>query len=446
MDENPSLKAYDLATPEGLYEFYTAVSVLADTYQLGPKGLKLVAAMERATENITDMLEDMVLSHVEDLFKKFPAFEAEFKKMFTFQGTYQPEYFITNEEDGKRFPHVRMNGTNPMSKGRGYAGNLARYAGQRGDVATMTIVPQSAMRLDPQTEKIVDSTAPTAAGPLVVPPVEPVLPGGPKEGTDSKAAPPVASTPSFSKPAADYFDANDAPFRISDEYEAASEDDIQRAVNWLREVLPQFDVNREDLQEIIDLTKIDGAVLGMFKDRVIYLNNSMLSKGIVYHEAFHGVFRYLMTESKRRELLDKVQGDKRYASRFTKSALKEFARVRNYMYEEQEMRDLVAEEILADGFMSYMENEGKGPKKGIIAALFDLLKKLISLFRRNGDPIEQTYSDIARGRYKKSAIQSGIFDGKVAFEVIEGVRKFTRDPLGSVIVQEIGRASCRERV
>ena len=431
LDENPSLKAYDLSDPDGLYEFYTAVAVLADSYQLGPKGLKLVAAMEKASEDVTNMLEDMVMDHLEKVFAQFPAFEAQFKSMFTFQGEYQPQYFIVNEEGGKRFPHVRMNGTNPMSKGRGYSANLARYAGQRGDVATMTIVPQAAMRLDSQTEVIVDSTAPTESGPLVVPAIEAVLPGGTAETT----APATGVAP-VSKPAANYFDATDAPFRISDEYEAASEDDIQRAVNWLREVLPQFDINREDLQEVIDLTKIDGAVLGMFKDRVIYLNNSMLTKGIVYHEAFHGVFRYLMTESKRRELLDKVQGDKRYASRFTKSALKEFARVRNYMYEEQEMRDLVAEEILADGFMNYMENQGKGPKKGIIAALFDLLKKLISLFRRNGDLIEQTYSDIAKGHYKKSAIQTGMFDGKMAFEVIEGVRKFVRDPLGGVIVEE----------
>jgi hypothetical protein len=513
LDENPSLKAYDLATPDGLYEFYTALSTLADAYQIGPKGMKLIQAMEKATTDITNMLENKVLDHVEGAFEQFPAFEAAFKEMFTFQGKYQPEYFIVNEEDGKRFPHVRMNGTNPRSKGRGYEATLARYAGQRGDVASMTVVPQSSMRLDPQTAKIVDETAPTAAGPLVIPAMEPTLPGGPVT-VDSKktsrmeglrlvidswendiipgylaeraqlvsqrnlASPalaekltklieeyditiantskslasskqelaalsgtpvaPASAAPAPTKPSADFTDVNDQPFRIADEYEAASEGDIQKEAAWLNDMLPQFGLNREDLAEVANLVKIDGTVLGMFKDRVIYLNNNMLSKGIVYHEAFHGVFRYLMTDAQRRVLLDKVQGDKRYKGKFTTAALKEFARVRNYVYNEQEMRDLVAEEILADGFMDYMNNykEGKNVKKGILAALFEMLRKLINMFRRNSDLIDNTYSDIAKGRYRQAVIQSEMFKGKMAFEVIPGVRKFVRNPLGNVVAEE----------
>ncbi len=432
LDENPSLKAYDLATTEGLYKFYAAVAVLADTFQLGPKGHKLIQAMEQATEEITDMLEEKVLAHVEQLFDKYPAFEAEFKKLFTFQGTYQPNFFITNEENGKRFPHVRMNEKNPLNSVAGYQSTLERYAGVRGDVATMTIVPKSAMRLDPQTTKIVDETKPTAAGPLVVPAAEPVLPGGP---VTPKVAPTAAAP---KKPGKGFIDVNDELFRVADEYEAASEADIKRASAWLQDMLPQFGLNREDLGDVVNLARIDGAVLGMFKDRVIYLNNKMLSKGIVYHEAFHGVFRYLMSDTQRRELLDKVQGDKRYKGQFTVAALKEFARVRNYSYNEQEMRDLVAEEILADGFMDYMNKheQGKAPKKGIFAAFFEMLRKLINMFRRNGDVIDTVYSDIAKGRYRNAVIQTGMFDGKMAFEVIPGVRKFVRNSLGEVLAEQ----------
>lgn len=432
LKENPSLKSYDLATQEGIYKFYTALSVLADTYQLGPKGQKLVQSLEKAMEDITNMLEDKVLDHVEGLFDQFPAFEAEFTKMFTFQGKYQPEYFITNKENGKRFPHIAMMTPNANYNAGGYNANLARYVGVRGDVATMTIVPKASVRIDPQTAKIVDETKPTAAGPLVVPAVEPVLPGGP---VMPKVAPTAAAS---SKPAGDYFDANDAPFRVADEYEAASEGDIQRAAAWLQDMLPQFGLNMEDLGDVVNLAKIDGAVLGMFKDRVIYLNKNMLSKGIVYHEAFHGVFRYLMSDAKRQELLDKVQSDSRYKSKFTVSALKEFARVRNYTYNEQEMRNLVAEEILADGFMDYMNKreQGKAPKKGLLAAFFEMLRKLINMFRNNGDVIDTVYNDIASGRYRKAVIQTGMFDGKMAFEVIPGVRKFVRNPLGDVIVED----------
>jgi len=224
----------------------------------------------------------------------------------------------------------------------------------------------------------------------------------------------------------------DEAFKIADEYEAASMQDIKSEIAWFKEALGQFGIEVSDMQSIADLMRIDGTVLGMFKDRVLHLNAAMLSKGIVFHEAFHGVFRYLMTDMQRRELLNEVIGNPKYAEQFRDENLIEFARVRNFVYNKAEMMDLVAEEILADGFQRYMRAKRATAPKGLIGKLFELLKKLIGMFKANRDVIEQTYSDIATGKYKESIISGKAYDGKAAFE-IKGLRKLVTTPTGRVM-------------
>jgi len=226
----------------------------------------------------------------------------------------------------------------------------------------------------------------------------------------------------------------DEAFKIADEYEAATMQDIKSEVAWFREALGQFGIEISDMEGVVDLMRIDGTVLGLFKDKVLHLNKSMLSKGIVYHEAFHGVFRYLMTDTQRRELLNNIIDNPKYADQFTDANLIEFARVRNFVYNKAEMMDLVAEEILADGFQRYMRSRRATAPKGIMAKLFELLKKLITMFKANRDVIETTYRDIATGKYKESIISGTAYDGKAAFE-IKGLRKVVMTPTGRVMSQ-----------
>lgn len=226
----------------------------------------------------------------------------------------------------------------------------------------------------------------------------------------------------------------DEAFKIADEYEAATMQDIKSEVAWFREALGQFGIEISDMEGVVDLMRIDGTVLGLFKDRVLHLNKAMLSKGIVYHEAFHGVFRYLMTDIQRRELLNSVIDNPKYADQFAEDKLIEFARVRNFVYNKGEMMDLMAEEILADGFQRFMRSRRATAPKGIMAKLFELLKKLIAMFKANRDVIETTYRDIATGKYKESIISGKAYDGKVAFE-IKGLRKVVTTPTGRVMSQ-----------
>lgn len=210
--------------------------------------------------------------------------------------------------------------------------------------------------------------------------------------------------------------------------------ELPRAEQWLKDTLPQFDLNKEDLADIVDLSSINGNVLGMYKDRVLYLNKQLAGAATLYHEAFHGVFRHLMNQPKRRELLDSVIGQKKYAKKFTDESLRQFGKDRAYNLSLEQLRDLVAEEILADGFKDYMVNKGK--PRGIIARLFQALKKLLRFFNKHSRLIDREFRAIDKGMYSTVEIQSGIYDGKKAFKAIPGVmRHFEEEGEGHRIFQ-----------
>jgi len=216
----------------------------------------------------------------------------------------------------------------------------------------------------------------------------------------------------------------------------ATDDEVATETEWLAQMLPQFKLSEKDIQDIVDLTKIDGTVLGAFMNRIIYLNKSIQGKGTVYHEAYHGVHRYMLTDPKRTQIITNIKKQKKYKKYFTNTALKEFGRKRNSVLSLEELANLQAEEILADGFKDYMINKTK--PKGLLARLFEALKRLIAMFSKHKRAINSLYSKINAGYYKSAVVESGIFDNKLALKSIPGLINITEDnhtialPLSSV--------------
>ena len=198
---------------------------------------------------------------------------------------------------------------------------------------------------------------------------------------------------------------------------------LPEAAEWLGTVLPQFELSKDDVGDMVDLSTISGHVLGMYKDKVIYLNKSLAGAATLYHEAFHGVFRGLMTADQRTELIQAVLDKKTHASKFTKKAVLDFARERGYNLSEAEVKKIIAEEILADGFKEYMVNNKK--PKNLLGKFFEILKKLIRMFSKYNRLIDSTFKDINTGKYTNKVYDSSAFKGQYALESIPGlVRHF----------------------
>jgi len=226
-------------------------------------------------------------------------------------------------------------------------------------------------------------------------------------------------------------DMDDVPFATLDASSnaaMASQEDIYAEHNWFTstyaDTFPIEDL--DNLKDLIRLTKLEGSVLGAVKDKVIYLNKNLRTKGVLYHESFHAVFRYLMEEPMRRNLLDNIISNKKYSSSFTESAKKEFAQDRNLVEDDNRITDLIAEEILADGFQAYM-NKKQEPKT-LIQKFFEFLKNLIAFFNKHSKFIDEQYGKIRKGDFTSQVKESEVFNNEIAFLSIRGLLKVTTDP------------------
>lgn len=210
--------------------------------------------------------------------------------------------------------------------------------------------------------------------------------------------------------------------------ELESDTERQSQKEWLLDRLPQAQISPTDVNDLLTATTVNSTILGMMKDRIIYLNDNIKSKGVIYHEAFHFVFRYLMDGTRRQELINNTIS--KNSSLFTEKSLEDFRKGRNFVGTHEELIKLRAEELLADGFKGYMNNKTK--PKGLLEKLFKLIKDLINFFKIHKDIIEQEYKRIDGSYYTNKQINDlGVFDGQEVFELIPGLYSIQRTVAGT---------------
>jgi len=406
--ENIAFSKLDLNKQKDLAKFYSMVNEMYSNTNSSPNVVKLIDAIKEQQEGFSKLIINKVIGQLLENGKKYPGFIENFMNDYP-----EPKHLVVDiDDEGKQVSRVVFSDLNDTQAKKDYERNVNSF--------NISDVPRNRL--------VITSKSPTAAGiPLSnKSPLE--VTQHPVENVVVVQAQPIIVTDSNNVTIDDI--PENEMFSISNtEVQTETEAERQNAVQWLQENLPQFGISQEEIASIIDLSSIDGNVLGMFKDKVIYLNNSILSKGVVFHEAFHGVFRYLMTPEQRSRLIDAVSSNKKHKSAFTPAALKKFASEKNYVYEYDKMFQLQAEEILADGFQNYMNKNTK--PQGLVAKLFELLKKLIDMFTQRSNLVDSTYKNIKRGYYKSEQIQSELYDGQAAYELIPGLKKIINDKYSS---------------
>lgn len=202
-------------------------------------------------------------------------------------------------------------------------------------------------------------------------------------------------------------------------FESATEQEWSFETNWLQNTYPMFGLNLSDIEDIQALTEIEPTVLGFIKDKFIYLNDSLKAKGTTYHEAFHAVFKYLMNAKEREVLLQSVYDNVKYSNLFTEESLNKFAEERNYVYSLERLKELQAEEILADSFQQYMIKETT--PKTLLEKFFSMLSKLIRMFSSNSRLIDSTFRNIKRGGFANRQVAEIEDEGNIKYLAIPGL-------------------------
>lgn len=210
-------------------------------------------------------------------------------------------------------------------------------------------------------------------------------------------------------------------------FQAYQPGQFQQELDWIQANLPK-EITVEDLADIMNDLKAEGRVLGYFRDRVVYLNEQLSSRGSGYHEAFHGVFRKLMDQPTRDRYL-KLAKEK--AGPVSKEQIMEFRQRRSLFHlSDAQVQDRMAEEYLADRFKAY-KLEGRGAQEGWLKKLLNLIDSIIRFFNKNYKEIDSLFQRIDTGFYKNAQIVGEFKEG--AFEMLPTRSTLIIGPNGNAV-------------
>jgi hypothetical protein len=191
---------------------------------------------------------------------------------------------------------------------------------------------------------------------------------------------------------------------------------------WLTKNLPQLSVS--DISRLQELK--DNAVdsFGLYRDMTIYLFEGAGSK-TAFHEAFHGVFRNLVSLQERHDILREA------SKKFIEPTLDELSELQHGLtrnYSNDELRYIYYEEKLADDFADYSftyNNRTLGQK---ILDFFNKILDFFKIFSKNdNNRLEELYNSINRGKLAKvdPSISRGITNR--SFEAIDSEYAYSRE-------------------
>ena len=179
----------------------------------------------------------------------------------------------------------------------------------------------------------------------------------------------------------------------------------EKFIRYLKSKLPQLSLS--ELNEIYDLKDTMVDAVGLFKDRVIYLFEGAGMK-TAYHEAFHGVFRNLLTPAQREKIIS--QAREKFVAPTNEELINLQKGLKN-LYTKEQLTYLYYEEKLADYFGEYTYNKNdKNLLAKIGTAIRDFFNKIFSIFKifRNLDTssIESVFDSINNGKLANLSSQS----------------------------------------
>ena len=184
----------------------------------------------------------------------------------------------------------------------------------------------------------------------------------------------------------------------------------QQEVDAIKAILPKF-ISIEDIKTIAQNLRIKGIAYGAFKNKVIYLNTNKGKPGTAYHEAFHAVFRTMLTNAQIEKYLmasakDFVKSGKNMEQEISK--LRET--VADYLTKSDlELQTIVLEEHMADKFQSFSENKVGRETEPLLRQLFMKIKEFFKQLFRIGNELDMFYSNILNGAFVNATPISNVY-------------------------------------
>ncbi len=214
--------------------------------------------------------------------------------------------------------------------------------------------------------------------------------------------------------------------KISDNLTIEDIRHIDEFLTWAQANLPDF-ITIEDIRRLGDNMKSGGERVGAFvmalqkiagKEKIggkLYVG---ATSKYAYHEAFHAVFRLLLTKEQQTEYYKLASKEVRAKLRAEGKNLKEeiealrngdISKYENWSQESLEKEYL--EEYMADEFETFKQSPTKTKTNSWIKSLFNKILEWIRnvLGRFNGNQLKMLYEDISAGKFKTAEAASNPF-------------------------------------
>ena len=226
---------------------------------------------------------------------------------------------------------------------------------------------------------------------------------------------------------------DNSAFRMMEPWEALTqEQNMDEFLAWAETALPDF-IKVKTLDDLANRIKVNGYTVGAFTlalkkiagnvevEGTIYANAS----NIAYHEAFHGVFRMLLTEEEQKKLYNIAKAEKlKYYKgdlELYKADIKRFQRLhpKYQALSGKALENEYLEEYMAKEWEKFKQNprstKTNSAIKNFFNTLLEFIKSVLKAFRKN--QLQQFFEDIDAGKYRGGKILSNPFTEQVYNDV-----------------------------
>jgi hypothetical protein len=212
---------------------------------------------------------------------------------------------------------------------------------------------------------------------------------------------------------------NSAALKISNKLTAQDSVNINTFRKWVQQHLPAF-ISVEELKNMARRMKTEGMTVGMFYTHMNELNNQLEGKIAVgkntpfkYHEAFHAIFRMLLTDQQIDKYLSIAKQELRQQGKSIAKLKQELLASKPEFYSkltEEQLEERVYEEYLADKFDAWksdIKTPTSSENKSFFRWLIDFVKNFFKSLKSS--PLEDLFQSIEKGDYKNSSLVKNRF-------------------------------------
>ena len=232
-------------------------------------------------------------------------------------------------------------------------------------------------------------------------------------------------------------------YKVLEAYTPEEAEELVKFLSWVDTALPEF-ITVATVEQIADRMITEGITVGRFATIVKNATEGITGlQGVIeiledspakYHEAFHSVFRMILTDREiqqaLREGLSELKQDLNKQGKTLDQLLDEY-RVQPFYAQmtEAELLDRVVEEHLADKFEEFKKNPRETKtattNKSVFRKIIDFLVSLFTDYKPRFESVEDLYEGISSGKFRKAGIVDNKYTraalnngGDVAFAVM----------------------------